>query len=105
MGANIRPNDLADLAKWDADLKITCRHCRRSAVFDLLPILNYFRARGWNTSWSCVAPRFICKGTVEQPGCGSKELAAGMAPRPAPVPPEPKLSETQVTQRAKRERH
>jgi hypothetical protein len=105
MGANIRPHELADLAEWDADLKITCRRCKRTAVFDLLPILNHFRAHGWNTSWSCVASRFVCKGTADQPGCGSKDLAAGLAPRVMPAPPEPRMTETQMRQRAKRERH
>lgn len=105
MGFNIRPNELADLGKWDADLKITCRRCRRWAVFELLPILNHFRSRGWNTSWSCVASRFVCKGTQEDPGCGGKELRAGLAPRTKPPRPEPVLTELQMQQRIRRERH
>jgi len=105
MGYNIRPNDLADLAKWDADLKIRCRRCDRSAVFELLPILNHFRAQGWNTSWSCVAWHFVCKGTPEDPGCGSKAVSAGMEPRAKPNTPEPILSELEMRQTARRERH
>jgi hypothetical protein len=77
MGFNIRPNDLADLAKWEADLRLRCRRCGRWAVFDLLPILNHFRAMGWNTSWGCVAMRFACKGSADDPGCGSKLFQSG----------------------------
>ncbi len=105
MGYNIRPKDLADLGRWDADLKITCRSCGRWAVFELLPILNHFKGRGWNTSWGCVAARFICKGTPQEPGCGSKRLRAGLAPRPQPPRPEPILTELQMRQKTRRERH
>lgn len=104
MGANIRPNDLADLCKWDADLKITCRRCGRWAVFDLLPVLNHFRARGWNTAWDCIASHFVCRGTVDDAGCGSRQISPGMAPRMKPPPPVPKVTEIQARQMAKRER-
>ena len=105
MGYNIRPKDLADLCKFDADLKVRCRRCGRWAVFDILPVLNHFRGRGWNTTWGCVAWHFICKGTNEDRGCGSKDLSVSMVPRPKPAPPEAKLTELQMRQRAKRERH
>jgi len=104
MGLNIRPNDLADLRKWDADLHVRCRRCGRRAVFDLVSILNYFRGRGWNTSWDCVAPRFVCKGTPDSRGCGSKDAAVGMHPRMKLTQPEPKLTELEMRQLAKRER-
>ena len=104
MGFNIRPHDLADLHKWDADLRVRCRRCGRRAVFDLMSILNYFRGRGWNTSWDCVAARFVCKGTPDEPGCGSKAMSVGMHPRPKPQRPEPKLTELEMRQQAKRER-
>ena len=104
MGFNIRPHDLADLHKWNADLRVRCRRCGRAAVFDLVSILNYFRGQGWNTSWSCVAARFVCKGTPDKPGCGSKAMSVGMHPRPKPQRPEPKLTELEMRQQAKRER-
>jgi hypothetical protein len=105
MGYIIRPNDLSDLGKWDADLRVRCRSCGRSAVFDLLLILNHFRSRGWNTSWDCVALRFICAGTPDAPGCGGKVISVGLHPRVKLQPPEPKLSETRLRQQAKRDRH
>jgi hypothetical protein len=105
MGYNIDPNDLADLCKWVADVKVTCRKCRRWAIFPLLPLLHHFRQRGWNTSWGCVARRFVCKGTEEDRGCGSKELWIGLAPHVEPTPPEPTMTKLQMQQRAKRERH
>ena len=105
MGFNIRPNDLADLCKWDSDLRVRCRRCGRWAVFDLLPILNHFRSRGWNTSWSCVAARFVCKGSPDDPGCGSKAVSVGLHPRPKTVPPQPAVGESQMRQQAKRDRH
>lgn len=105
MGYNIRPHDLADLSKFDADLRVRCRRCGRTAVFDLLPILNHFRSRGWNTSWDTVAIRFRCSGTVEAPGCGSKAVSVGLHPRVQLTPPEPKMTETQMRQQAKRDRH
>jgi|GEM_PF-4276207 len=105
MGYNIRPSDLADLCKWDADVKVTCRRCGRWALFELLPLLNHFRSRGWNTSWDCVASHFVCKGTEDDAGCGSREMRVGLAPRVKPTPPEPTLTRLQMKQRAKRERH
>ena len=104
MGYNIRPNDLADLCKWNADLSVRCRRCGRSAVFDLLPILNHFRSRGWNTSWDCVAGRFICVGVEGAPGCGGKIIAIGLHPKTNPDAPEPVPTESQLRQKAKRER-
>jgi hypothetical protein len=103
MGYNIRPNDLADLCKWDADLRVRCRSCGRSAMFDLLPILNHFRSKGWNTSWDWVGMHFICAGTPDPPGCGSKSI--GLHPRVQLTPPEPKLTDMQIRQQAKRDRH
>jgi hypothetical protein len=100
-----RPKDLADLARLDANLKVTCRDCGRSAVYELLPILNHFRGRGWNTAWSTIGRRFRCAGTAESPGCGSRDMAVGMVPLDRPPPPEPKLTETQLRQRARRKRH
>ncbi len=105
MGFNIRPQDLADLHKWNADLLVRCRRCGRRAVFELVSILNYFRGRGWNTSWGCVAARFVCKGTPDDPGCGSKDLSVRMHPRPKHLPPEPRMTEAEMRQQAKRDRH
>jgi hypothetical protein len=99
-----RPNDLADLGKLDADLKVTCRRCGRSAVFPLLPLVNHFRQRGWNTAWHSLGHRFACRGVVGRAGCGAKDVALGLDPKDKPDPPTPRLTSREIKQRVRRER-
>ncbi|HEX8215649.1 MAG TPA: hypothetical protein VF582_09310 [Allosphingosinicella sp.] len=99
-----RPKDLSDLRKLDADLKVTCRRCGRSAVFPLLPLLNHFRQRGWNTAWHSLSHRFACRGVVGRPGCGAKEIALGLEPRDNPEPPKPRLTAREIKELVRRSR-
>ena len=68
MSFKIRPSDLADLCKWDADLPVRRRRGGRRPVFDLLPILNLFRSRGWNIRWDCLAARSVRARSNNDPG-------------------------------------
>lgn len=104
MSANHSPKDLSDLGKLEADLLIICHACGRKGTFELWPIVNHFRSRGWSTLWGNVACRFRCRGTANDPGCGSKRLSAHMAPRLKLPPPQPRMTELQAMQKAKRER-
>lgn len=105
VSANHRPNDLSDLRKWDADLLLVCRNCKRRGILELLPIIIHFRSRGCSTAWGNIACRFRCKGTRNDPGCGSKDVSAQMAPRLKPPAPVPRKSELALRQQARRERH
>lgn len=102
MSANRNPKDLSDLSKWGADLLIIGHSFGRKGVFELSAILNHFRSRGWSTLWGNVAFHFRCRGTSADPGCGSKELSAHIAPRLKLPPPSPRLSDLEM--RAKWER-
>lgn len=105
MSANHRPQTLSDLlTKYQADLLIVCRKCRRRGIFEVAPIIAHFQSRGWSMVWGNIACRFRCKGTRDDPGCGSKEVSAHMAPRVKPPAPAPVLNDLQLRQKAKRER-
>lgn len=81
MSANLNPKTLSDLGKYEADLLIICRRCGRRGIFEVMTIIAHFQSRGWSMVWGNIACRFRCRGTRNDPGCGSKDVSAQMAPR------------------------
>lgn len=65
---------LHDVARVNADLKVTCLACRHVAIFAVRPVIAYFLNRKWNVAWETVASRFRCGQ------CGSKRVECGIAP-------------------------
>lgn len=77
---------LHDVARVNADLKVTCEACRHVAIFAIRPMIAFFINKGWNCAWELVAMRFRCDQ------CGSKRVRCGIAPpveRIALPKPEP----------------
>ena len=99
-----RPKDLDDLRKLEADLKVTCVRCGRAAIFPILPILNHFRSRGWNTAWDTIGRHFACRGKEGDRGCGSREVRLSLAPPDRIPPPKPIVTNRAIKERIRRER-
>lgn len=52
MSANHNPKTLIDLCKYDADLLIVCKKCKRKGIFQVTPIIAHFQSRGWSMVWA-----------------------------------------------------
>lgn len=87
------PKDMNDLVRVQAQLRVTCPGCGRSALFDPKQIVSYYFAHGWNTAWDVAGMHFRCDGNDNGPGCGTRGARLDWAPWPAartPVaPPRP----------------
>ena len=79
------PKHLHDLAKIDADVRITCRRCRFEEDWSRDALAKHLHAIGASTVWSEIT-RFL---TCRRWGCGSNDLRALPVPyarRPANLP-------------------
>lgn len=80
-----QPKHLSDLAKIEADVRITCRKCRFEEDWTRQDLAAHLRAIGASTAWSEITRFLKCRRI----GCGSIDLRALPVPyarRPANLP-------------------
>jgi hypothetical protein len=88
------PKNLTDLIRVEAQLRVTCPSCGRTALFDPKQIISYYRAHGWNTAWEIAGMHFHCSGNDRGLGCGGRGARLSWEPWPMartrPAPPQPR---------------
>ena len=52
---NKSPKFLSDLERWEANLRVICRRCRRSGDFDAGETARFFAAMGWSINIAILA--------------------------------------------------
>ena len=93
MGA-VQFRSLDDLAKWRADLRVTCPKCRHEAVFNAGNMIGWFREKRWSTSLDVAPYRFRCSECGNKPCKLSAIMPEGKLP---PERPRPKAAATAPT--------
>lgn len=80
-----QPKNLHDLAKIEADVRITCRRCRFEEDWTREDLARHLHAIGGSTVWSEITRHLTCR----RHGCGSRDVRALPVPyarRQANVP-------------------
>lgn len=76
------PKHLSDLAKIEADVRVTCRRCRFEVDWRREDLAQHLREIGGSLVWSEITRHMVCR----RAGCGSPDLRALPVPyarRPA----------------------
>ena len=60
VSANTRLDNLSDLIKHKANVRVTCRTCGKVSVVDAQRFARYCLLRCWNTHLEALACRMIC---------------------------------------------
>jgi hypothetical protein len=81
VAANHNPKYLSDLARWEANLRVTCRGCSRTGDFDPAETARFFTGMGWSTAWGTIGRRFRCEH------CNTKGADVAMVPKVTPRSP------------------
>jgi len=68
MPANTRLDQLSDLVKHRANVRVTCRTCDKVSVFDAARFARYCHLRCWNTQLEALAARLKCSRCGAQGG-------------------------------------
>ena len=84
---------MEDMARWRAELRVTCPSCGHAATFDTKAIIAWFRGCRWNTFLDAAPARFRCSECGEKPCKLSAIMPKGEVPpdrpRPMSAPPTP----------------
>jgi hypothetical protein len=70
------PKHLSDLAKIEADVRVTCRRCRFEVDWRREDLAQHLREIGASLVWSEITRHMLCG----RPGCGSPDLRAVPVP-------------------------
>jgi len=72
VSANTRLNDLHDLARNKASLKIECRTCHNVRLFHAERFASFCMLRSWNPNLASLSTRLVC----QQCGARNAHLSA-----------------------------
>jgi hypothetical protein len=70
------PKHLRDLAKIEADVRVTCRECGFEMDWTVADLTAHLISIGGNLTWSEVTRHLVCR----RQACGSKRLRASAVP-------------------------
>lgn len=62
-----QPKNLSDLHRIEAQVRVTCRSCRATEVWELGAIIDEVRRQGGNTDWRAARQSLKCPGRCPSP--------------------------------------
>lgn len=74
------------MARWRAELRVTCIDCGREGRFNADDIARWFRGRNWSTALEAAPHRFKCSGFNGE-GCGGRNIKLGAHMPDPQLPP------------------